>query len=79
MGKEKQKTFEEAIARLEEIIESLEDGEAPLDSSLKYFEEGIGLVKYCTGKLDDAEQKIKILVKDNQEGGYDERDFTKAE
>lgn len=75
MSREKQKTFEEALLRLEEIIESLEDGKTPLDDSLKYYEEGIGLVKYCTGKLDSAEQKIKKLVK-NQEGGYDEQDIT---
>lgn len=77
MSREKQKTFEEALLRLEEIIENLEDGKAPLDSSIKYYEEGIGLVQYCTDKLDEAEQKIKKLVK-NQEGGYDEQDITET-
>jgi exodeoxyribonuclease VII, small subunit len=71
-------TFEKALVRLEEILKGLESGTAPLDESLGMFEEGVKLIKLCNGKLDNAEQKIKILVK-NQEGEYDEQDFTKAE
>ncbi len=74
----KQKTFEEAIERLEEIIGLLEAGQAPLDDSLKYFEEGIGLVKLCTAKLDKAEQKITILTK-QEDGEYHEQDFSETE
>lgn len=55
-------TFEAAIARLEEIVKSLETGNAPLDTSLSLFEEGVSLVKLCNSKLDTAEQRIKILV-----------------
>lgn len=54
-------SFEGAIARLEEIVRALEVGQAPLDTSLALFEEGISLVKLCNRKLDEAEQKIKIL------------------
>ena len=54
-------SFEEALARLEEIVRALESGNAPLDASLNMFEEGIVLVKLCNDRLDGAEQKMKIL------------------
>ena len=54
-------TFEAAMARLEEIVRALEGGNAPLDTSLALFEEGVSLVKFCNQKLDAAEQKVKIL------------------
>ena len=69
-------TFEAALARLEEIVKQLENGTAPLDSSLAMFEEGVALVKLCNGKLDNAEQRIKILVK-NQDGSYGEENYGK--
>lgn len=71
-------SFEEALARLEEIVRALESGNAPLDASLSMFEEGISLVKYCNGKLDSAEQKIKILTR-KQDGTYGEDDFKRTE
>ncbi len=55
-------TFEAAMARLEEIVRMLEGGNAPLDTSLTLFEEGVALVKLCNSKLDTAEQKVKILT-----------------
>ena len=61
---ENKMTFEAALARLEEIVRAMESGSAALDSSLSLFEEGIGLVKFCTKSLDTAEQKVKILQKD---------------
>ena len=57
-------TFETALSRLEEIVRAMESGSAALDSSLALFEEGIGLVKFCTKALDTAEQKVKILQND---------------
>ena len=54
-------TFEAAMARLEKIVRALEGGNAPLDTSLALFEEGVSLVKFCNQKLDAAEQKVKIL------------------
>ena len=53
--------FEQAMSRLEEIVRSLENGSATLDQSLKLYEEGIGLVRTCSAKLDEAEAKIKLL------------------
>lgn len=55
-------SFEAAIARLEEIVRALENGNTPLDESLSLFEEGVSLVKLCNDRLDGAEQKIKMLT-----------------
>ena len=59
----KTQTYEEAITRLEEIVVGLEQGDQPLDASMKLFEEGIGLVDFCSRKLEKAEQKITELSK----------------
>ncbi len=58
---EENKTFENAIARLEVIVRMLESGNAPLDESLSLFEEGVSLVKFCNEKLDTAEQRVRML------------------
>lgn len=64
MAKEK---FEEAIKRLEEIVETMERGDLSLEESLKAFEEGIKLVRICTKKLEEAERRVEMLIK-NEEG-----------
>ncbi len=56
-------SFEEAMARLETIVQELEEGEANLERSLSLFEEGIKLSKLCHKKLDQAEKKIELLIK----------------
>lgn len=55
-------TFEEALARLEKIVNMLESGEAGLDESLAVFEEGVSLVKLCNRKLAAAEQKVRVVT-----------------
>jgi exodeoxyribonuclease VII small subunit len=55
--------FEEALTRLEEIVEKLEDGDLPLDESLSAFEEGIRLSRICAKLLNEAERKVEILTK----------------
>ena len=55
--------FESAMKRIEEIVRLLEQGNAPLDQSLALFEEGTGLIKKCSAALDQAEQKVELLVK----------------
>jgi len=60
---EKKPTFEEAMARLEEIVKLLEKGDAPLAESLKLYEEGTKLVGQCADLLDKAEQKVLKLHK----------------
>jgi len=57
------KTFEQAIKRLEEIVAELEEGNLPLEESLKIYEEGVELTKFCSTKLNETEEKIKTLVK----------------
>ena len=61
------KNFEQAMQRLDEIVQQLEQEELSLDDSLKIFEEGMELSKFCYEKLNQAEQKLKKLVK-NEEG-----------
>ncbi len=58
----KELSFEQAMARLEELVSALENGKAPLDESLKLFEEGVSLVAGCKKQLDEAEQKVKLLT-----------------
>ena len=71
-------SFEDAIERLEQIVKSLEDGKSPLDTSLKLFEEGVKLVVDCKAQLDNAEQRVKVLLEKGN-GEYDEKDFIGAE
>ncbi len=61
-NKSSERSFEEAIARLDEIVQRLETGNIALDESLSLFEEGIGLAKYCSGRLDAAEGRLEILM-----------------
>jgi exodeoxyribonuclease VII small subunit len=56
--------FEEALGRLEEIVQTLERGDLSLDESLKAFEEGVKLSKSCLKLLDDAEKRVEILIGD---------------
>ncbi len=61
------KTFEQALARLEEIVAALDSGSAPLDDSLALFEEGASLVRLCSNKLDNAKQRIKVLTQETDD------------
>ncbi len=60
---EKKLSFEQAMARLEEIVTSMERGEAPLEESLVLFAEGTKLLKQCTTLLDKAEQQVTKLTR----------------
>jgi exodeoxyribonuclease VII small subunit len=55
--------FEEALKKLEKIVEDLEDGNLSLDESLEKYEEGIRLSKMCAKKLEVAKKKVEILLK----------------
>ena len=61
----KKKSFEEALAKLEEITKELEEGDLSLEESLKYFDEGVKLAEHCSTKLNDAQKKVEILLKKN--------------
>ena len=58
------RSFEEALHRLEEIVESLEQGQLPLEEAIRTFEEGTQLRRICEGRLREAERKIEMLLKD---------------
>ena len=59
--------FESALKKLEEIVKKLESGELSLDSALELFEEGIKLSRFCHTKLEQAERRVEILLK-NESG-----------
>jgi exodeoxyribonuclease VII small subunit len=59
-------TFENAMKRLEGLVQELESGDLTLDEALKKFQEGIKLSKFCSKKLDEAEEKVSILLRDEE-------------
>lgn len=60
--------FESALARLEDIVRTLEGGDLSLDRALEVFEEGIRLSRFCHGKLEQAERRVELLLKDADGG-----------
>lgn len=65
--KKKELSFEEAFARLEEILERMNSGTSSLDESLTFYEEADQHIRACGKRLNEAERKIEILIK-NREG-----------
>ena len=61
----KKLTFEESMARLEEIVSALVQNDAPLDQTVAMFEEGLKLVKSCDASLKQFESKVNEIVKEN--------------
>ena len=59
---EKKKNFEQSMEELEEIIAKLEEGGLPLDESMKAFETGVKLASSCQTMLDQAQQKVSVLL-----------------
>ncbi len=64
MSADETPTFEAALKQLEEIVQRLEKGELPLEESLVLYEQGIRLSRLCHGKLEEAEGRIELLMKD---------------
>jgi len=62
-----EKTFEETMKELEQVVVKLEKGDLSLDSAIEKFENGIKLSKECESKLDKAEKKINVLVNGDEE------------
>ncbi|MDZ7332667.1 MAG: exodeoxyribonuclease VII small subunit [candidate division KSB1 bacterium] len=62
------KSFEQAMEQLEQIVDQMEQGDLTLEETLAKFEEGMKLSQFCLEKLNQAEQKLKKLVK--TEGGF---------
>lgn len=61
----KEPKFEEALKKLEQIVEGLEGGELSLEESLRQYEEGVRLSRLCAGRLEEAKKKIDLLMKEN--------------
>ena len=59
MAKEK---FEDALEKLEDIVKKMEAGDIPLDESLKSFEEGIRLIRFCSARLEETERRVEMLL-----------------
>lgn len=62
--------FEEAIKKLEKIVEELEKGNLSLDEALKKYQEGMELSRLCSQRLENAKKKIDVLVK-NKKGEFE--------
>ncbi len=58
--------FEEALKKLEKIVFDMENGSLSLEDSLKRYEEGVRLAKECTKKLEAAQKKVELLMKDSK-------------
>lgn len=72
---EQNKTFEQNMARLEQIVRAMERGDVALEESLKLFQEGTELVRACGKLLDEAELQVKKIMTD-QDGNPVEEDFS---
>lgn len=71
----KVKDFESALKSLETIVVQLEAGDLTLDRSLELFEEGIKVSRFCSSKLEEAERKVEVLIK-NSNGTMQEMPFS---
>jgi exodeoxyribonuclease VII small subunit len=65
----KEKSFESSLKELEQIVEQLETGDLPLEHSLELFEQGVKLSRDCQKRLDEAERKVELLLK-NDDGTF---------
>jgi exodeoxyribonuclease VII small subunit len=61
---QKNQTFEASLSNLEKIVRRLEEGDLPLEESLKLFEDGVRLSRECQERLNQAERRIEILLRD---------------
>ena len=66
--------FETALKKLEEVVKKLEGGELSLEDSLKAFEEGVKQAAFCSGKLNEAEKRVELLLK-QKDGSFAREEF----
>jgi exodeoxyribonuclease VII small subunit len=65
-GPEQARSFEASLEALERIVRQLEGGDLPLEKSLELFEQGVRLSRECQERLNQAERRIEVLLRDNQ-------------
>lgn len=70
--------FEASLKKLEEIVKRLETGSLTLEDSLKAFEEGVKHAAFCSGRLEDAERRVEILLK-QKDGSLKKEAFEPSE
>ncbi len=70
-----QKGFEELMDDLKGIVESLEDKDLPLEKAISLFEEGMKISQMCSELLNQAEKRVKLLLRDRETGQVLEKDF----
>lgn len=58
-------SFEDALAKIEEIIKTMESGKLPLEKTIEKYQEGVKLIKYCQCKLDSYEKIVTAITEDN--------------
>lgn len=68
MSAKKEENFEAALEKLQNLVRELESGECTLEDSIKKFEDGMSLAKSCQDRLNQAEQKIEVLLKADKDG-----------
>lgn len=73
----KYKDYESAMARLEQITEQLESGEAKLEEAIKLYTEGLEIARFCNDKLNEADAKIKIIAE--KDGQFEEEELEEEE
>jgi len=78
MTQKKKRSFEQDCRRLEEIVESLEDDQLPLEESIKLFTEGVDLALKARGQLEESETKVQKLIAGMQ-GGFELEDLDKEQ
>ncbi|MGH9901278.1 MAG: exodeoxyribonuclease VII small subunit [Pyrinomonadaceae bacterium] len=79
----REQNFETSLASLERIVRELERGDLPLEKSLELFEQGVKLSRECQERLNEAERRIEVLLRDGEGratlGAFDGEDFGQAE
>jgi len=75
-AKNNELSFEEAMEKLEMIVEKLENGDVPLETAIDLFQEGMKLSQLCGGKLEQVERKIELLIETEQ--GFQKKTFAPA-
>lgn len=74
VAKKKSDQFEDAMKRLQEIVDKLEKGDLPLEEAMECFSEGMRLAHFCHTRLEEAENKVRVLLRD-QQGGWSSAPF----
>jgi exodeoxyribonuclease VII small subunit len=74
---QKQQSFEDALQRLEDIVNKLESEEVPLEETISLFEEGQELINFCNKKLEEVKHKVEIVLK--TKNGFDIKPFSEEE